>query len=478
MAFQKNYAKYLQTNGLYKLLIDETPMAVVVISRDGKILHMNKTMLEFTGYSHNEVVGREYLRLFVPEQDWSICSPMFKKRSHGTVISERVFNINRVIAKNGKEYMLEWYGRNIADENDELVFSLGCGIDITERQEYALELKKAFHEIKILKNKLERENTDLKRRIKSTTMKKIVGTSEAINDVLQRVVLLANTDTTVLILGETGTGKELIAEALHNASNRSAKPLIKVNCPAIPETLFESELFGHVQGAFSGAVSNKTGRIYAAEGGMLVLDEIGEIPITTQVKLLRFLESREYERVGESKTSKANVRIVASTNAVLDTLVQEGKFRADLLYRLRVATLTLPPLRERKSDIKVLINNFLGYYNHLFSKQVLFPNTEVLEFLQNYSWPGNIRELRHVIEHACIYCPELHIKMEHLPDYLHKKSVEISNSPRKHNGKITKDALLEVLHLCKWNKNNAAKELGIHRCTLYRLMEKHAIGKQ
>lgn len=478
MSFQNDYSKYLQTNDLYKLLIDETPLAVVVISRDGTILHMNKTMLKFTGYTYNEVISREYLRLFVPREDWNLCLPMFKKHSNDSTIGERVFNVNRVIAKGGKQYMLEWHGRNIADEHSEVVFSLGCGIDITERQEYALELKKAFHEIEILKNKLERENTALKRQIKSTTLRKIVGTSDAVKDVLQRVTLLANTDTTVLILGETGTGKELIAEALHNASNRSSKALIKVNCPAIPETLFESELFGHVQGAFSGAVSHKTGRIHAAEGGTLVLDEIGEIPISTQVKLLRFLESREYERVGESKTSKANVRIIASTNADLNTLVQKGKFRADLLYRLRVATLTLPPLRERKSDIKVLINDFLGYYNHLFNKQVLFPNTEVLEFLQNYEWPGNIRELRHVIEHACIYCPESHIKMEHLPEYLNKTLAEASGQIRETNGKVSKERLLEILNQCKWNKKNAAKELGVHRCTLYRMMEKHAISKQ
>lgn len=478
MNFQNNYSKYLQTDDLYKLLIDETPLDVVVINRDGTILHMNKTMLAFTGYTYNDVIGREYLRLFVPREDWSICLPMFKKHNKDSAISERVFNVNRIIAKGGKQYMLEWYGRNISDENGEVVFSLGCGIDITERHEYALELKKAFHEIEILKNKLERENTALKRRIKSTTLRKIVGTSDAVKDVLQRVTLLAATDTTVLILGETGTGKELIAEALHNASNRSSKALIKVNCPAIPETLFESELFGHVQGAFSGAVINKTGRIHAAEGGTLVLDEIGEIPISTQVKLLRFLENLEYERVGESKTSKANVRIIASTNADLDKLVQEGKFRADLLYRLRVAILTLPPLRERKSDIKVLINDFLSYYNNLFNKHVFFPNTEVLEFLQNYEWPGNIRELRHVIEHACIYCPESHIRMEHLPEYINKNIADVSEQAHETKGKVTKEKLLEILNNCKWNKKNAAKELGVHRCTLYRMMEKHNISKQ
>lgn len=481
MSFREEYGKYLKTNDLYKLLVEETPLFLVVISSEGKVLTMNKLMLDLLGYKEEEAVGKKYLETFVPREDWPITAPMFKRHEDpkSKVLSEKVFNENRIIGKNGKRYFVEWHGRNIADADGNLVFSMGCGFDVTERKKTADALQKAFVEIESLKNKLEIENSALKKKIRITSLGKIVGNSSAVREILQRIALISNNDSTVLILGETGTGKEMVAEAIHDASNRSTKALVKVNCPAIPETLFESELFGHVQGAFSGATSTKQGKIHAADGGTLLLDEIGEIPLSVQVKLLRFLESKEYERVGENKINKANVKIIASTNADLEKLVEQGKFRADLLYRLRVATLTLPPLRERKEDIQVLINDFLSYYNNLFSKKVLFPQPNVLEFLMNYDWPGNIRELRHVVEHACIYCPESYFKMEHLPEYMLKdKTRGATSGKNRPGGKIDRNRLIGILNQCKWNKTNAAEMLGVHRCTLYRLMDKHGISRQ
>lgn len=452
---------------LQRILIDESPIFINTMDRNGRVLHMNRVMLDMLGYNETEIVGLEYLSHFVPENEWySNGLPLYMKEG---------INENHVKTRDNRLYLVEWHCRNIKDKNGNFLFSFGFGIDVTERRKTESALKQAFSEIEMLKNKLESENTDLKRKIKISSFSKIIGESEAIKECVQRISMFAQTDTTVLILGETGTGKELIAEALHNAGSRSSKPIIKVNCPAIPETLFESELFGHVQGAFSGATSNKIGRVDAAEGGTLVLDEIAEIPVSIQVKLLRFLENKEYERVGEAKTRKANIKIIASTNANLEELVKEGKFRADLYYRLRVGIIKLPPLRERKSDIPILIQDFLNYYNSLFQKKVLFPDAEALNFLTEYKWLGNVRELKHVLECACISCPDGHIKMAHLPDYLMLGNQVESNPVVRI--KIDKNLLLNVLNKHKWHKKETAEALGIHRSTLYRLIDKFEIKK-
>ncbi|GFM37948.1 sigma-54 interaction domain-containing protein [Desulfovibrio psychrotolerans] len=255
----------------------------------------------------------------------------------------------------------------------------------------------------------------LERQLKERhSFRSIVGKSARMQQLYTLLENLAEVDTTVLVTGESGTGKELVADALHHNGPRAAGPLVKVNCTALSESLLESELFGHVRGAFTGAVSNRAGRFEAAEGGTIFLDEIGDISLRIQVLLLRFLESKEFERVGDTATRKADVRIVAATNADLLRKVREGSFRADLYYRLNVMHVHLPPLRERRDDIPLLISHFTEYFNRTLKTEIEGVSDDAMHFFMRHPWSGNVRELKHAVEHACILCRTGTIGMEHL----------------------------------------------------------------
>jgi transcriptional regulator with PAS, ATPase and Fis domain len=284
--------------------------------------------------------------------------------------------------------------------------------------------------------------------------------------------LLSDVETTVLITGESGTGKELIAEALHYGGSRAQGPLVKVNCAALADNLLESELFGHVRGAFTGAVKDKVGRFEAAEGGTLFLDEIGDIPLSTQLKLLRALERKEYERVGDSKTLKADVRVITATNVDLQKKIRQGQFREDLYYRLKVMTIQLPPLRERNEDIPVICQHFISQLNLEHEKNILRVSEEVMRVFMEYEWPGNIRELRHAIEHAFILCPSSEIGLEHLPRELGRPQTDHKDDRIQHKTKVDMDSIQDALNRTGGNKARAARELGIDRRTLYRNLDR------
>jgi formate hydrogenlyase transcriptional activator len=275
-----------------------------------------------------------------------------------------------------------------------------------KRQRAETELQAALQQVQELQKKLEAENVYLQEEIrKEHNFEEVVGNSRGLLDVLRRVETVAPTDSTVLILGETGCGKELIARAIHNHSQRKHRPLVKVNCGAIPTGLVESELFGHMKGAFTGALERRTGRFELADGGSLFLDEVSELPLDTQVKLLRVLQEHEFEPLGSSRTIQVNVRIIAASNRDLEKAVQEGRFRADLFYRLNVLPITLPPLRERRTDIPLLASFFVERFSRQFGKQISGTSQETMDLLSRYSWPGNIRELQNVIERAVVLCP-------------------------------------------------------------------------
>ena len=275
-----------------------------------------------------------------------------------------------------------------------------------KRQRAEADLQAALQQVQVLQKKLEAENIYLQEEIrKEHNFEEIVGNSKGLLDVLRRVETVAPTDSTVLILGETGCGKELIARAIHNRSKRQHRPLVKVNCGAIPTGLVESELFGHMKGAFTGALERRTGRFELADGGSLFLDEVSELPLDTQVKLLRVLQEHEFEPLGSSRTIHVNVRIIAASNRELEKAVQEGRFRADLFYRLNVLPLTLPPLRERRADIPMLATFFVDRFSRQLGKQIAGISQDTMDVLSRYSWPGNIRELQNVIERAVVLCP-------------------------------------------------------------------------
>src|SRR5437764_112941 len=272
-----------------------------------------------------------------------------------------------------------------------------------KRQRAEVELQAALEQVQMLQKKLEAENIYLQEEIsKEHNFEESVGNSKALVEVMRRVETVAPTDSTVLIVGETGCGKELIARAIHSRSKRSHRPLVKLNCGAIPTGLVESELFGHMKGAFTGALERRTGRFELADGGTLFLDEISELPLDTQVKLLRVLQEHEFEPLGSSRTIRVNVRIIAASNRDLDKAIQEGRFRADLYYRLNVLPMVLPPLRQRRSDIPLLTAFFVERFARQLGKQITGVTQDSMEILSGYNWPGNIRELQNVIERAVV----------------------------------------------------------------------------
>lgn len=287
----------------------------------------------------------------------------------------------------------------------------------------AIANSRALDEIESLKKKLELENEYLREEVlASVSFGEMVGQSPALQAVVRQVDLVAPTDSTVLIQGESGTGKELVAREIHRRSSRANRPLIKVNCAAIPHELYESEFFGHTKGAFTGALRDRAGRFELADGGTLFLDEIGEIPMDLQAKLLRVLQEGELERVGEERTRRVNVRIIAATNRNLRKEAEEGRFRQDLYYRLSVFPMELPPLRNRVEDIPVLAEHFLHQLARRLGRRRPRLSLAIVQQLQRYSWPGNVRELQHVLERACIVAPEGRLELD-LPDESSKNTV-------------------------------------------------------
>lgn len=320
--------------------------------------------------------------------------------------------------------------------------------------------------------------SDLERNLRERhTFQNIVGRSRKMQDIYSLLEDLASLETTVLVTGESGTGKELVAKALHYTGQRAFRPFVTVNCSALAESLLESELFGHVRGAFTGAVKDKQGRFEAADGGTIMLDEIGEVSPLIQLKLLRVLQEKVFERVGESFPRKANVRVIACTNRNLKEKVRRGEFREDLYYRLMVVEVPLPPLRERMEDLPLLVDHFRQIFNEKFSKHIDGVTEDVLDRFMQYSWPGNVRELEHAIEHAFILCRGQMISPEHLPAAINDPIETEKSKVRSLRiaGKTTaREDIVKALHKTGGNKTEAARLLGINRRTVYRKIEKNS----
>jgi PAS domain S-box-containing protein len=364
------------------------------------------------------------------------------------------------------------------------IFAARAAAELKRRRAEAA-LEGALEQVKALQQRLEAENLYLQEEIQAEhNFEEIVGRSPVLLEALQRVEAVAPTDSTVLIMGESGCGKELIARAIHSRSRRNHRPLVKLNCGAIPTGLVESELFGHVRGAFTGALEKRVGRFELADGGTLFLDEVGELPLDVQVKLLRVLQEREFEPLGSSRTVRVNVRIVAATNRDLETAVREGRFRADLYYRLNVLPVVLPPLRQRRSDIPLLASFFLDRLGRQLAREFTGITSDTMAVLSSYDWPGNIRELQNVIERAVVlsHGPVLKLGRDLLPvahtvpcDARQTAAIDSQSASLKD---VERAHIVEMLCACRWvieGEHGVAKRLEIHPNTLRSRMKKLGI---
>jgi PAS domain S-box-containing protein len=388
----------------------------------------------------------------------------------------------RLLLPDGSIKHVHCVSRPIFNAAGEVVELVGTNMDVTEHHQARAALEKAFEEIKQLKDELYRENLALKEEIDQASMfEEIVGTSPVLRRVLVQVAKVAPTDSTVLIAGETGTGKELIARAIHKRSQRSSRAFVSVNCAAIPATLIGSELFGHEKGAFTGATQRRLGRFELADGGTLFLDEVGDLPLETQIALLRVLQERQFERIGGSQSIAVNVRIIAATNRDLKAAVTAGTFRSDLFYRLSVFPVAVPPLRDRKDDIPLLVEYLIERYASKAGKKIKNIHKRTLELFQAYDWPGNIRELQNVIERAVILCDSETFLVD--KSWLQPESPETTHSG---NGlaRLGADQEKELIEsaLAKSQgrvagPSGAAAKLGIPRSTLETKIRRLGINK-
>jgi formate hydrogenlyase transcriptional activator len=367
-------------------ITDSISQAIIVYDPDGRPIYVNRVGLEYTGLSMEEVRAENFRDRFVHPEDIERFGEVWRN----ALLKGVSFEIEqRILGKDGKYrwYLLRY--NPFRDEQGHLVRWYATGTDIEDR--------------KVAEQHLQNENIVLREEVDRFSMfEEIVGSCEPMRQVLKQVTKVAPSDSTVLILGETGTGKELIARALHRTSKRAKRAFVRVNCAAIPQSLIASELFGHEKGAFTGALQRRVGRFESADGGTLFLDEIGDLPMETQIALLRVLQEREFERVGSNRPISVDVRLIAATNRDLAAAVAAGTFRQDLFYRLNVVPIAVPPLRERVADIPLLVEYLVGRYARTAGKRIRHIGKRTLEQLTAYDWPGNIRELQNVVERAVI----------------------------------------------------------------------------
>ena len=369
-------------------IVDAIPQTIAVLSPDGQPLYGNRSLLQYTGLTIAEVTSAEFrARVFHPED-----VARLREERRDALARGVPFELEQRARRHDGQY--RWFlvqYNPVRDEHGRTVRWYATGTDIDDRTR--------------AEERTRNENLALREDIDRASMfEEIVGSAASLRQVLAQVAKVAPTDSTVLILGETGTGKELIARAIHKRSRRASRAFIRVNCPAIPAPLIASELFGHEKGAFTGAFQRRLGRFEAADGGTIFLDEIGELPPETQIALLRVLQEREIERLGSTHPITVDVRVVAATNRDLEAAVERGGFRQDLFYRLNVFPIRIPPLRERLDDIPVLAQYLIERYAKQAGKSIRTISKQTLELLQAYDWPGNVRELQNVIERAVILC--------------------------------------------------------------------------
>ncbi len=442
----------------WKTIIDTFRDGLLVVNPHGDIVAANPSAEQLTGYTSDELVGKSCRIL-----NCTGC------KQFGKGVGERwckLFSIGAtrdkkctITNKDGRPVHIYKSATVLRDEKDNIIGAVETLTDLSDlvRQQQQIEtLRKTFH--------------------LDDGYYGILGKSPIMLRLFELIENVAKSSAPVLILGESGTGKELVARAVHEASNRAEKPFIKVNCAALNENLLESELFGHTKGAFTGADQTRIGRFEAAHKGTIFLDEIGDIPLSTQVKLLRVLEEKEIERVGDHKPILVDVRIVTATNKKLEDLIEQGKFREDLFFRINVFPLQCPPLIERKEDIPLIVQNFIKQRSTQDNMNILGLTPEALEKLSAYHWPGNIRELRNIIEYALVLCPGEWIEAKHLPSHINTKFGSFSRNIISNDGNLSKqEELIRALQQTMGNQTKAGHLLGVSRITIWKRMKKYGI---
>ena len=449
-------------------LIDFLPQHVLVLDKDGTLLQVNKTMLDYKGFTLEEMKGggtRERINRDVHPDD---LERVQNERSAGLSRGVLFETEKRLVGKDGQfRWFLFRYNPVLNDDGD-VVRWLATATDIEDRKQ-AEDLMR--NEAVALREQIDRDSM----------FEDIVGSSEALRKVLRQVAKVAPSDSTVLILGETGTGKELIARAIHKRSNRAERAFFGVNCAAIPASLIASELFGHEKGAFTGATQRRLGRFESANGGTIFLDEVGDLPPEIQIALLRVLQEREIERVGSNKAIPVDVRVLAATHHDLDTLVAEGKFRRDLLYRLSVVPIQMPSLRERKDDIPLLVDYFVGRFGKKAGKKFRTIEKKTVELFESYEWPGNVRELQNVIERTVIlsdgdiFCVDETWLKRQAPQFA-GPAVALSSALQRQEKEMIEAALAEARGRVS-GPDGAATRLGLPRPTLDAKIKRLGIDK-
>jgi len=434
-----------------KIILDNLDIGIFTVNRGGYITFFNTAAETISGYDRRQVLGNPFSMLF--SRDDKSDRGMLKK-----AINTRQKQVNHggsMVTPDGEPVPIRATYMPMENEQGKIVGGLATIQDLTLAQQLDQVISDRY------------------------TFHQMVGKDPKILKIFEKVAVVAGTDATVLIEGDTGTGKDMLAKVIHSASRRSKKPFIKVNCAALPDNLLESEMFGYVRGAFTGAERDKPGRFSEADGGTIFLDEIGDLPLSLQAKLLRVLEDQEFYPLGSRHTEKVDVRIISATNRGLEKLVEKNLFRNDLFYRLNVMRIELPPLKHRRADLPILIRQIM---RRLTASKADCPggiSEEAMTVLLNYDYPGNVRELENVLEHALIICQSDLIETKHLPEYLYKKmsvpkgecidcGSEVEN---KENSERRR--LLNSLEKNHWNRGKTATALNIDRSTLWRKMKKH-----
>lgn len=466
----ENIEQEIEKNELLKRLLEAIGDGVFVLDPSGRIVAWNPAMEAITGYSFKEIKGKNCRIL-----KFSQC---FGKACPSGMHDCKILKTGKIIPtecvishRDGHSLSVSKNARVIRDKRGQIIGVIETVTDLTELNNARLKMEKATRRLGELNR-----------------LGGIIAKSQVMQNVFSFIKASAASETSIFIQGESGTGKELVAGAIHSIGERRGKPMITVNCSALSESLLESELFGHVKGAFTGANRDRIGRFEQADQGTIFLDEIGEISPYIQLKLLRVLQEKEIERVGESRKRKVNIRIITATNKDLKSLVDEGLFREDLYYRLKVFPIFLPPLRDRREDIPLLVDHFIKRNNKISGGTVTGMAKPALKIFMEYDWPGNIRELANAIEHAFVLCAGRRIEPEDLPVEIVGQNFDCLEPPqpqpvpaphgKKPRQPLDRERLLAILRDSGWNKAEVARQTGFSRAAIWKYMKKWKIPMQ